>query len=99
MATSHELKAQAEQLLKQAEEARKREITEAVAEIKAKMQEYGITAADMGFSAGRKSATTKKAAVVRYRSPTGETWSGAGRQPQWLKAQIDAGKKKEDFAV
>lgn len=37
---------------------------------------------------------------VRYRNPaTGETWSGRGLQPKWLKAAIAAGNKLTDYAV
>lgn len=37
---------------------------------------------------------------VRYRNAaTGETWSGRGQQPRWLKAALEAGAKLTDFAV
>ncbi len=103
MASYLELKAQAEALMQQAEEARKQEIAKVVAEIKQKMAEYGITAADLGVSGGkkapRKSSASAGASVVRYKGPNGEGWSGMGRQPQWLKEAIEQGKSKEDFAA
>lgn len=104
MATYLELKAQAEALLQQAEEVRKQEIAEVVAEIKVKMQEYGITASDLGFAVsgskrGSKKTTSTAPTVVRYRGPAGEPWSGLGRQPSWLKKALEEGKQKEDFAV
>jgi len=38
--------------------------------------------------------------VVKYRyAPTGETWSGRGLQPKWLKAALARGKMLADFAV
>lgn len=38
--------------------------------------------------------------TVKYRSPqTGETWSGRGLQPRWLKAALAAGQRLEDFEV
>jgi hypothetical protein len=46
--------------------------------------------------------TTKKAgkSTVKYRSPnTGETWSGLGLQPKWLKVALASGKKITDFEV
>ena len=102
MATYLELKAQAESLMQQAEQARKQEIAEVVAEIKKKMVEYGISVSDLGLPTGGKK--TRKSAnggvsVVRYKGPTGEGWSGMGRQPQWLKDALEQGKSKEDFAV
>ncbi len=37
---------------------------------------------------------------VKYRNPaTGETWSGRGLQPKWLKVALAAGKKLTDFDV
>ncbi len=101
MATYLELKAQAEALMQQAEQVRKKEIAEIVAEIKAKMAQYEITAADLGFAvAGAKRASKRGGpSVVRYRGPNGEEWSGMGRQPAWMKNALEAGKSKEDFAV
>ncbi len=105
MATYLELKAQAEALMQQAEEARKNEIAEVVADIKKKMAEYEITASDLGLgAAGAIKRTSKRVgpstpAVVRYRSPNGDEWSGMGRQPAWIKKALEEGKSKEDFAV
>ena len=47
MTTYKELKAQAEALLKQAEAARRAEIASVVAEIQARMKEFGITLDDL----------------------------------------------------
>lgn len=99
MATYLELKAKAEKLLQEAEELRKQELAEVINEIKQKMAEYGITAADL--SGSKKGGVKKSAgsAPVKYRGPNGEEWSGRGRSPQWLANAIEGGKKKEDFAV
>jgi len=98
MASYLELKAQAEKLMQQAEEARRQEIAEVVADIRAKMDQYGLSIDDIqsGKRGGRKAGGP---AVVRYRGPNGEPWSGAGRQPGWLKDALAAGAKKEDFLV
>ncbi len=65
MATYVELKEQAEDLMRQAEAARKSEIGAAIAEIKAKMAAYGITLDDLGGNAkaarGRKPKAGKAA--------------------------------------
>ncbi|SRR5690606_14157586 len=103
MSTYLELKAQAEELLKQAEQARQEEISTVVEEIKEKIQEYGLTAADLGFSGfGRKVAKSmSKTSNVepKYKGPNGELWSGRGRQPVWMKEAVEQGKNKEDFAI
>lgn len=55
-----ELKEKAEQLMREAEAARKAEIGAAIAEIKAKMAAYGITVEDLGVR-GRKGRKAKAA--------------------------------------
>ena len=35
----------------------------------------------------------------KYRSPSGETWSGRGARPRWLVAAIKGGKKIDDFLI
>ncbi|MGZ5206346.1 MAG: H-NS histone family protein [Caldimonas sp.] len=38
--------------------------------------------------------------AAKYRNAsTGESWSGRGLQPRWLKAALASGKKLTDFAV
>lgn len=49
---------------------------------------------------GKKAAAAKrsrKPAPVKYKGPGGETWSGRGKQPVWLRTLIDGGRKLEDF--
>lgn len=106
MATYLELKAQAEQLLQQAEQMRQKEIDDAVADIKAKMKAFGITARDLGLAGGGSAAPAKRtprsasAKVVKYRGPNGETWSGGrGRKPDWVMKLVKEGKSIEDYAV
>jgi DNA-binding protein H-NS len=37
----------------------------------------------------------------KYRNPAepAQTWSGRGKQPRWLSAQLGAGKKLDDFRI
>ncbi|MHB8938514.1 MAG: H-NS histone family protein [Thiobacillus sp.] len=98
MATYKELKAQAEALLKQAEVARRAEIAGVVAEIRARMQEYGITLADL--KGGAKKAKSRGAVAARYRNPaTGDSWSGRGRAPGWLADEEAKGRSRDEFLV
>lgn len=120
MASYKELKSQAEDLMRQAEAARKAETGAAIAEIKAKMLAYGITLADLGGKAratkGRKPKATKpakaakgaKSKVAKVRKPvaakyrnaaTGEAWSGRGRVPKWLAAEMAKGRTRDEFLV
>ena len=103
MATYLELKEQAEKLLAEAERMREQEIADAVADIKRKIDLYGLTAEDLGLakSAGPgRNRPKNKAAVVKYRGPNGETWSGGrGRKPQWVTQALQEGRSLDDFAV
>ncbi|WP_408580781.1 H-NS histone family protein [Burkholderia cepacia] len=65
-----------------------------IEEIKEKLTQYGLTTADLE---PRKKASGKKSSghvAAKYRSPTGEEWSGRGRAPRWLTAAIEQGKKR-----
>ena len=100
MTTYKELQSQIEKLQKEAEQARKTELSNAIAEIHAKMKEYGISAEDLGFGAGagmkRKAAKAVRRPVApKYRNnATGETWSGRGKPPKWM-----AGRDKAQFLI
>lgn len=102
MATYLELKEQAEKLLAEAERMREQEIADAIADIKRKVDLYGLTAADLGFARGGPGNSRPKSAKspVKYRGPNGETWSGGrGRKPQWVAQALKEGRSLEEFAV
>lgn len=98
MASYKELKAKADDLMRQAEAARKAETAAVIAEIKKKMTDYGISVADLGGRA--KAAKSRQAVAAKYRDPaTGATWSGRGRLPHWLTDEVAKGKRREEFLV
>ena len=106
MATYLELKAQAEQLLAQAEQMKQKETDDVIADIKQKIANYGLTAEDLGLSGGRgrvakaPRASKPSAAAVKYRGPNGETWGGGrGRKPQWVVNALAQGKSLDEFRV
>lgn len=98
MATLQELLDQRAALERQIEATRKQERADAIAKVRALMTEYGLTAADLGGKAPTKSAGGKVAAKYRN-AATGESWSGRGLQPNWLKNALAAGRSLQDFAV
>jgi DNA-binding protein H-NS len=74
------------------------------------MHAHGITLADLGardkpvtrLAKGepKPSALAGKKVAPKYRDQeTGETWSGRGLQPKWLKARIAGGAELESFRV
>lgn len=102
MATYSELVNQAQALMAQAEQVRKQELAAVIADIKAKMKEYGITVADLGSTSAtpRKSGAAKTKGAPKYRGPNGETWSGGpGRKPDWVRNVLAAGQNIEDYAI
>ncbi|MDP3759096.1 MAG: H-NS histone family protein [Ramlibacter sp.] len=103
MPTYIELMEQAEKLLTQAEELRVKELAEVIADIRQKMERYGLTVQDLGLgpkTSKKKKGVSKSGGRAKYRGPNGQTWSGGrGRRPQWVVDALAKGKKLEDFAV
>ena len=111
MATYQELVAQKAALDKQQADLQKQiadalrtERAGVIAQIKTLMAEHGIEVADLGTktpkAAGGKSASAgRKVAAKYHNAATGESWSGRGLQPKWLRAALAEGKTLQDFAV
>ena len=75
---------------------------EVIADVKQLMGELGVTLADLGgVSTVKNQAKAGRAAVAaKYRNmATGETWSGRGMRPRWMKAATDAGMDVESFRI
>ncbi len=96
-----ELMAQAQSLMAQAEQARKDELSSVIADIKSKMKQYGLTAADLGSVApGKKAGKSKSTAPAKYRGPNGELWAGGpGRKPEWVRHALAAGQSIDQFLI
>ena len=102
--TITELLEQKAAIERQIADRQREERADAIAKVRTLMSEYGLTAADL---AGRGPAPTRSAepkpkskVAAKYRNvATGETWSGRGLQPKWLKAALGTGKQLSDFAV
>jgi DNA-binding protein H-NS len=52
----------------------------------------------VSWARGRSSLKGRKV-PIKYRDKAGNTWAGRGAQPVWLREQLEAGAKLEDFAV
>lgn len=79
-----DLKAQLEKTQAELDAAIAAESAAALTEIREKVTLYGFTEKDIF---GRKRAAAAQGSVApRYQNPkTGETWSGRGRAPAWIK--------------
>jgi DNA-binding protein H-NS len=100
MAEIQQLLEQKAALEKQIAAARKHARQDAVAKVKALMAEYGLSVSDLTAKGpGRPSTKGGKVAAKYRNAATGETWSGRGLQPKWLKAALASGRKLEEFTV
>jgi DNA-binding protein H-NS len=73
-----------------------RQRADVIAELEAVAQKHGYKLAD--FTGGKKA---KVALPAKYKHPEDSslTWSGRGRQPNWVKDEISTGKSLNDFAI
>lgn len=99
MAILSELLAQRAALEKQISQTRRDDRQKAINQVKALMAEYGLTPADLKTRSAKSARSGTKVAAKYRNKGTGETWSGRGLQPRWLKAALGTGKKLTDFAV
>lgn len=106
---------QISKLQKQASDIKAREFNNTVQDIVAKMQAYGITIKDLQAAAARRGAAKGKAAggvrpkgskkaagtvvPAKYRGPQGETWSGRGLMPRWMRTLVEQGQSKDSFLI
>jgi DNA-binding protein H-NS len=100
MPTYQELSAQIASLMQQAEAQRRAEVAMVIRDIRTKMAEFGISAADLDMGRAVRSSRRGQTVAVKYRNvATGETWTGRGKMPRWLAAEVAKGRTKEHFAV
>jgi DNA-binding protein H-NS len=102
MPTLQELLEQKAALERQIIETQREERAGAIAQVKALMSQHGLTVADLGTKAPSGARRGENAGKLppKYRDPaTGNTWSGRGLQPNWLKSALANGKSLADFAV
>ena len=110
-----DIQLQIEKLQKQASQIKAKEFDKTVLEIRERMHAFGITIKDLQPVKGLKGkaerkpekkrviTSSKKAVVMtvapKYRGPEGQTWSGRGLTPRWLKSLLDQGRQKQEFVI
>ena len=67
-----------------------------VAYLRHRMDDFGISADDLASSLATERAGSN---TGRYRSAGGDSWSGEGEMPQWLKQAISAGQSIGHFEL
>ena len=72
----------------QIKEARDREVSEAIASVRKTIEEFGLTVTDVFRPSDRRSHSKGSKVEPKYRNPaTGETWTGRGKPPVWIRDQ------------
>jgi DNA-binding protein H-NS len=89
MTTYQAIRAQIAKLEKKAQDLRRNELRAVVARVKKIIDEYGLTAADLGLGHPKALRGRRRAGatvgVPKYRDPkTGKTWTGRGKPPAWI---------------
>lgn len=94
---------QIEKLQVKAAELRSNEERVVIASIRANIEKYKLTAADIGFDGikVRPKKQITKSKTVRYRNDTNadETYGGKGPKPIWLKEKLNQGRTMKEFEV
>jgi DNA-binding protein H-NS len=75
-----------------------RQRQDALAKLEEKARELGFSLAELTGAKGRRGKTV---APAKYRDPSdaSNTWTGKGRQPEWFKAAVQAGKSPDDMLI
>ena len=100
----NEFEAKLNELRKQQELERKGERMQAITAAKELIKNYDLTASDLGFagkSAAKRVVGDKRNVVApKYQDPdSGKTWTGRGKSPAWLSAQLSSGRDKQEFLI
>jgi DNA-binding protein H-NS len=95
-----ELKARIEDTIDERKTEEKAALREKVAELVA---EAGFDLEEVVATGRRNGQVKRKTGKVapKYRNPhdPSETWTGRGRKPNWLVAELEAGRDREEFRI
>lgn len=106
MARSYEqIQQQIAALQRQAEALRSKEVDGVISRIKVAIDHYGLTAEQLGFGSAavatnrrqKKAGNNKSSPRVKFSDGTGNSWSGMGKRPNWLREALAAGKSIDEF--
>ncbi|EPX78328.1 H-NS family nucleoid-associated regulatory protein [Salipiger mucosus] len=97
--SKNELLALQKDIDKAIKDREEREKIEALAAAEAKAREMGYTLSEL--LAARGEGKKKSVNPPKYRHPENpeKTWTGRGRQPDWIKEALGSGKSLDDFLI
>lgn len=93
-----DLQVQAEQLISQKKD---QAIEDAYNQVNEIAESVGLTINQLLEIGSQKVKKARKSVEPRYRNKKDvhQTWTGRGKQPRWLVAEIENGAKLEDFLI
>lgn len=63
------------------------------------VSKFEFTAKELGISGARKTSG-RSTVAAKYRNPaTGDTWTGRGKSPRWIREAEASGKSRESFLI
>lgn len=79
----------------------KKEKKDALAAVQKAAAEFGFSLEDLTAKRGPGRPASKGSAAPKYVNPddASQTWTGKGRQPNWFKSAVAAGKSPEDMEI
>jgi len=105
----HQVLAQIEQLQRQADALRKKEVAGVVARIQEAIRHYNLTPEELFGVDGRigggstrqsrRRAPQTLARTPKYQGAEGQTWSGVGKRPRWFVEALASGKSADELLV
>lgn len=72
---------------------------DAVRQVLATIKSLELTWADFGVEPIKPQRAARTALAVKYRDDKGNTWTGVGKRPNWVRAALDGGATLEQFRV
>ena len=95
-----QLERERQRLEKEAEQLLKDEKLVVIAELRNRMNAYGITIDELQ-SAKVKTAPKRTRGILppKFADGQGNTWSGKGPKPQWILNALACGKSMEDYRI
>lgn len=93
-----ELKKSVERAIASFDERRRKD---AMAALEQHARELGFTGLSEVTGAGARKRRSSGPVAAKYANPDdpSQTWSGRGRRPHWVSAQLDNGRSMDDLAI
>ena len=94
MSAYQDLLKQRDELEAKIKQARQEELKGAIANVRALVTQFELSAEDV-FGSGRAKTSSGAKVAPKYRDPaTGDTWTGRGKAPRWI-----ADKDRDQFLI